>query len=166
MKNFHWLDIDKYCPECCSYFYLHLPQRQCTGRGLLQTLAHMNYHSRSHTGCHSLQVAFWLAQNHTGSQGWIKMILHSICRNQNLKLHNKSTVTLLRFMYCLHYPFSVNKRKPFWKPVCENLSNTIIHNDVEFENVFIVILNVRAVMISIEMPMTATKTSKTQLWEF
>ena len=85
-----WTLIIKYGLNCCSYLNLHLPHWQCTGHDLLQMLARIHCYIESYCGLQYLWVASWSAQHQMGSQGWIEMTLHSICRNQNLKLHKGS----------------------------------------------------------------------------
>ena len=97
MKNLHWLDTDKYGLNCCSYLNLHLPHWQWTGHFLLQMLAPGYCCSKSRSGWQNPWVASWSAQYQMGSQGWIEMTLHSIFRNQNLKLHKESV------SYFVHY---------------------------------------------------------------
>ena len=60
-------------------------------------LARIHCCSESHFGLQYLWVASWSAQHQMGSQGWIEMTLHSICRNQSLKLHKES---VSYFVHC------------------------------------------------------------------
>ena len=85
-----WLDTDKYGLNCCSYLNLHFLHWQCTGHDLLQMMARIHCCSKSSSGWQYPWVASWSAHYQMGSQGWIEMILHSIRRNQNLKLHKES----------------------------------------------------------------------------